>query len=296
MANNIGSSPSLRGAVDLSALLRKNDAPRTAASESGLSREFDDRSVGELVELSHKIPVVTEIYGGNLTPQLQAVVESYGGRFLYGSIQAESAPELIRALQIQGIPVVLAFVGGQPLPLFQGIPPEQDVRTVLDQVLALAAKNGVTGTVSPSDGVEDDEPPLPPLHQEAFDALSRNDIDGARQAYQKALQENPKDSDAEAGLAQVDLLGRVRGVDAAAARAAAAATPTSVEAALVVADVDVAGGHLADAFRRLLALYPDADETEKELLRARLLSYFVVAGPGVDEVKAARTQLANLMF
>lgn len=296
MASNSGSFPSLHGAVDLSSLVRKNDPPRSAPADSALSRVFDDRTVGELVELSQTIPVVTEIYGGNLTPQLQTLVESYGGRFLYGSIQAESAPELIRALQLQGIPVVLAWVGGQPLPLFQGIPPEHDVRTVLDQVLELAQKNGVTGTVTPAQSPEEEEPPLPPLHQEAFDALSRNDLDAARQAYRKALQENPKDIDAEAGLEQVELLARLQGVDQAAAREAAASAPASIEAALVVADLDVAGGHLADAFRRLLSLYIGADETGKETLRTRLLSYFVVAGPGVDEVKQARTQLANLMF
>lgn len=293
--SNAGFSPSLRGAVDLSGLLRSPDAKRGPVEGSATSRVFDDQSIGALVELSKSVPVITEIYGGELEPQLESLVESYGGVFVYGSIKAETSPELVRALQIQGVPVVVAWVGGQPLPLFQGIPPDNDVRSVLDQVVELARKNGVTGTVAPS-SEEPEEAPLPRLHQEAYDALERNDIDAARTAFQKALAENPKDVDAEAGLAQVELLGRVQSVDAADARAKAAAAPLDVEPALVVADLDVAGGHVADAFHRLLALYPQLSEEDKDVVRARLLQLFIVAGSATDEVKKARTALANLMF
>ena len=47
---------------------------------------------------------------------------------------------------------------------------------------------------------------------------------------------------------------RTAGVDLAAARAAAAADPPDVEAAITVADLDVLGGHVEDAFTRLLDL------------------------------------------
>ena len=293
--SNAGFSPSLRGAVDLSGLLRSPEATRPSVDGSAASRVFDDQSIGALVELSKSVPVITEIYGGELEPQLESLVLGYGGVFVYGSIRAESSPELVRALQIQGVPVVVAWVGGQPLPLFQGIPPENDVRTVLDQVVELARKNGVTGTIEPS-SEEPQEAPLPRLHQEAYDALGRNDIEAAKSAFQKALAENPRDVDAEAGLAQVELLGRVHSVDAQAARATAASSPLDVEAALVVADLDVAGGHIGDAFQRLLGLYPQLTAEDQDILRARLLQLFIVAGSATDEVKKARTALANLMF
>lgn len=293
--SNPGFSPSLRGAVDLSGLLRKSEPTRPTHAAAGGSRQFDDQSIGELVELSRSVPVITEIYGGELAPQLQSLVESYQGSFAYGSIRAEDAPQLLGALQIQGVPVVVAWVGGQPLPLFQGIPPEADARVVLDQVLELAAKNGVTGTIQASPE-ESEEAPVPRLHQEAYDALERNDMEAAKSAFHKALAENPKDSEAEAGLAQVELLARMHGIDGPAARSNAADNPTNVDAALVVADLDIAGGHVDDAFRRLLGLYPGAGDQEKELLRTRLLHYFVVVGSTSDEVKKARTALANLMF
>ena len=76
--------------------------------------------------------------------------------------------------------MVVALVGGQPVPLFTGAVPEQQVREVFAQLLQLAAQNGVTGSVdvdaSRAGGCrEPEEPPLPPLHAEAFDAIEAGD-------------------------------------------------------------------------------------------------------------------------
>jgi putative thioredoxin len=261
-------------------------------------RDVDDTSIGELVELSKRVPVVLEIYGGELTPQLGPLIESYRGAFVLGTVRGENAPELVQALGIQGIPTVVALVAGQPVPLFQGIPPEAEIRAVLDQVLALAAKGGVTAKVAPpsDDTAEPAEEPLPPLHQEAYDALGRNDIAGAKAAFAKALVQNPADSEAEAGLAQVELLERVTALDANQARGDAAAKPEDVTAALAVADLDISAGHVEDACTRLLALYSTVTPEEKDTIRTRLLSYFILAGATTDAVKQARNRLSSLMF
>ncbi len=293
--------PALAGAVDLSGLVKKNQAPPPASgSPDALVRDVDDRSVAALVELSKTVPVILEIYGGEVAPVLGPLIESYQGRFVLGTVRGESAPELVKALQVEGIPTVLALIAGQPVPLFKGIPAEQEVRAILDQVLAFAAENSVTGQINPAPPGEaeggETEPPLPPLHQEAFDALSRHDLPGAKAAYQKALAEAPADGDAAAGLAQVELLERVYALDADQVRRAAAEDPESVEHALAVADLDISGGHLEDAFARVLGLYPGASDEDKELLRERLLTYFTIVGQGAPEVKKARSHLTSLMF
>ena len=298
MSSPLG-GPALHGALDLSGLVRKHASPApTSAPASPLVRDVDDTTIGELIELSKTVPVVLEIYGGELTPQLGPLMESYAGAFVLGTVRGENAPELVQALGIQGIPTVVALVGGQPVPLFQGIPPEPEIRAVLDQVLALAAKGGVTGRVTPAPAGSEEpaEEPLPPLHQEAYEALSRNDTAGAKAAFQKALAQNPADSDAEAGLAQVELLERVSGLDATRTRDDAAANPGDVAAALAVADLDISGGHVEDACARLLALYPGVSADEKDVIRTRLLSYFILAGPTTDAVKQARNRLSSLMF
>ncbi len=295
--------PALAGAVDLSGLVKKNQvppAPSGAAAQNSLVRDVDDRSVAALVELSKTVPVILEVYGGEVTPVLGPIIESYQGRFVLGTVRGESAPELVRALQVEGIPTVLALIAGQPVPLFKGIPSEPEVRAILDQVLGFAQENGVTGQVDPA--VTDDsdsgevETPLPPLHQEAFDALSRNDLPAAKAAYQKALAEAPADTDAAAGLAQVELLERVYALDADVTRRNAADHPENVDHALAVADLDVSGGHTEDAFVRLLGIFSTASEDDRERIRERLLTYFTLVGQAAPEVKKARTQLASLMF
>ena len=293
--------PALAGAVDLSGLVKKNQAPPpTAATSDALVRDVDDRSVAALVELSKTVPVILEVYGGEVAPVLGPIIESYQGRFVLGTVRGESAPELVKALQVEGIPTVLALIAGQPVPLFKGIPAEQEVRTILDQVLGFAKENGVTGQVDPGPAPDAEgnhtEPALPPLHQEAFDALSRNDLPGAKAAYQKALAEAPADADAAAGLAQVELLERVYALDADQVRQAAAEQPESMERALEVADLDISGGHVEDAFVRLLGLYSAASDEDKERLRERLLTYFTIVGQAAPEVKKARAHLTSLMF
>ena len=293
--------PALSGAVDLSGLVKKNQAPPAPASgaQSTLVRDVDDRSVAPLVELSKSVPVILEIYGGEVTPVLGPIIESYQGRFVLGTVRGESAPELIRALQVEGIPTVLALIAGQPVPLFKGIPSEPEVRAILDQVLTFARENGVTQQVdpgTPEDAQGEEDTPLPPAHQEAFDALSRNDLPAAKAIYQKALAESPGDTDAAAGLLQVELLERVSAMDAESVRRNAAEHPGSVEFALAVADLDISGGHVEDAFARLLGIFPDASAEDKELVRERLLSYFTLVGQAAPEVNKARTALASLMF
>jgi putative thioredoxin len=80
------------------------------------------------------------------------------------------------------------------------------------------------------------------------------------------------------------------------ARAAAAADPTDVSAAISVADLDIAGGHIDDAFDRLLVLFPACDPEAKDRLRGHLVALFSVVGDADARVIAARSRLTNLLF
>jgi putative thioredoxin len=166
-------------------------------------------------------------------------------------------------------------------------------------MLEVAAQNGVTGTVSVDADEEPQEPveePLPPHHQEAFDAISAGDYDTAIAEYKTALAQNPRDQLAVAGLAQVSLLKRLDGAIAADVRASAASAPGDVAAQLAVADLDVSGGHLDDAFARLLDLFPSLDQSGKDAVRARLLEFFEIAGAEDPRVIAARRRLTSMLF
>jgi len=262
-----------------------------------------DATFSNYIELSKTVPVIVDLWSQRseasprLTPILERVVTEYAGRMVLVKVDVDTNPQLAQAFQVQSIPTIIALIGGKTAPLFQGALPEAQVREVLAQVLDVAAENGVTGTLDASaDSGEPAEPPLSLEHQEAFDAIERGDFKAATAAYEKALTIDPKDALAEAGLAQVGLLARLAGTDAGAIRAAAGANATDTAAALAVADLDVVGGHVDDAFDRLLTLFPSVDDDAKNQIRLRLLDLFAVVGPADPRVVSARLRLTNLLF
>ncbi|MFT4230841.1 MAG: tetratricopeptide repeat protein [Microbacterium sp.] len=303
----------LRGAVDLSALRNRPDpvapgaAPESAAaSVPSLVLDVTDATFPQVLELSRTVPVVVDLWAEwcgpctQLSPILEKVVADLAGRVVLAKVDVDANPQLSQAFRAQSIPMVVALVGGQPVPLFTGAVPEPQVREVFAQLLQLAAQHGVTGTVAaPTDEqpvAHEGEPELDPLHAEAFDAIEAGDYAKAISAYERALAENPRDEDARAGLGQVRLLERVQGADLHAARAAAAAGPLDIAAQFLVADLDVAGGHVDDALDRLLDLFAALPSAERAPVRERLLELFGLVGDADARVLRARGRLASLLF
>ena len=304
MSNPLGGA-SVRGAVDLSSLVNRppaGSAPAAAAigSVPSLVVPATDATFTSILDLSSTVPVIVEFYGVGLEPVLGELVASFGGRLVLATVDGSANPQLAQAFQVTEVPAVAAVIAGRPVQLFVGMPAIEEVRPILEQVLTLAAQEGVTGRldVAPGEAVaaEPVEEPLPPLHQEAYDAIAAGDYTLAIAKYQTAITQNPRDQLAVAGLAQVSLLARLDGADAQILRDAAAAAPASVAAQLAVADLDVSGGHLDDAFNRLLELFPSLDAEGKNLVRTRLIEYFEVAGIDDPRVVSARRRLTGLLY
>lgn len=305
----------LRGAVDLSALRNRPATPPPGApggappagGAPSLVMDVTDDTFPQLLELSRTVPVVVDLWAEwcgpckQLSPVIERVVTELAGRVVLAKVDVDANPQLAQAFRAQSIPLVVGLVAGQPVPLFTGAVPEQQVREVLGQLLQLAAQNGVTGVV-PVDAdaapAEEEAPeaPLPPLHAEAFAAIEEGDYPRAVAAYEKALVENPRDAEARAGLGQVRLLDRVKDADLHAARAAAAAAPLDVEVQLLVADLDLSGGHLDDAFGRLLDLFAALPADRRGPVRERLLELFGLVGDADPRVARARARLSSLLF
>jgi putative thioredoxin len=308
----------LRGAVDLSSLRNRPAAPPAGGgapagpagpadgSVPSLVMDVTDATFGAVLELSRTVPVVVDLWAEwcgpckQLSPILERVVRELDGRVVLAKVDVDANPQLSQSFRAQSIPMVVALVGGQAVPLFTGAVPEQQVREVFAQLLQVAAQNGVSGRVEASGEeqpvAEESEPELPPLHAEAFAAIEAGDYDRAVRAYEQALVENPRDEDARAGLGQVRLLARVQDADPAAVRAAAAADPADVPAQLAVADLDLAGGHVDDAFARLLDLFAALPGDERIPVRERLLELFGLIGDADPRVLRARGRLASLLF
>lgn len=312
------------GAVDLSSLSRPAPAaagaaggpvagaPSGAAGTNGVTgvtgvvvdvTEADFQAL--VIEQSMTVPVVIDFWADwcgpckQLSPVLEKLAVADGGRWLLAKIDVDAHQRLGQAFQVQGIPAVFAVVKGQPIPLFQGALPETQVREYLDELLRVAEANGVTGRLTlgePEPAPAEEEPAEDPRYDQAYDAIERGDLDGAAAAYRSLLDSAPDDADARAGLGQVELLRRTHDVDERAARAASAASPDDVDAACRVADLDLLGGNVDDAFGRLVDLVRRTTGDDRDRARTHLVGLFDLVGNQDDRVGAARTALANALF
>jgi putative thioredoxin len=309
----------MRGAVDLGALAQAREA-QAAAAERARARAADPEAAAAVsvvidadeatfqtavIEQSYVVPVVIDFWADwcgpckQLSPVLEKLAHDDAGRWLLAKVDVDANQRLGQAFGVQSIPSLFAVVAGQPIPLFQGALPEPQVRQVLDELLKVAAENGVAGQLAPGAATEaaDElvEPGDPDLDA-AADAIGAGDFDGAEAAYQRLLARKPADPDGAAGLALVGVMKRVQGVDAAAAVAAAQRSPDDLEALLVAADVLLLSGRSEQAFSILVDGVRSSAGADRDRLRGRLLELFDVAGPDDPAVAPARLALANALF
>jgi putative thioredoxin len=296
------------GAVDLSSLAAPPPAPGgagAAADGSGVVVDVTEADFqAKVIDLSMTVPVVIDFWADwcgpckQLSPVLERLAHSDGGRWVLAKIDLDANPRLGQAFQVQSIPAIFAVVKGQPIPLFQGALPEAEVRRFLDELLRVAAENGVNGSVAAGGVAEElvEEPAADPRYDDAYDAIERGDLDAAAAAYRSLLDQTPADADARAGLGQVELLRRTKDLDPVAARKLAADNPDDVAAQTAAADLDLLGGHVEDAFLRLIDLVRRTSGDERDRAREHLVELFGLVGSDDDRVVKARTALANALF
>lgn len=317
---------SMSGVVDLAAMKAAGEAKQKAeqaradaaergggAAPAGLVIDVDEAGFeADVLQRSAEVPVVIDFWAEwcepckQLGPVLERLAHEYAGRFLLAKIDVDQNQMLFQQFGVQGIPAVFAVVAGQALPLFQGAAPEQQVRQTLDQLIEVSEQRfGITGLQGVPAGEEGEaaaepeeapEAPEDPALAAAHSALDAGDLNGAVQAYRNVLSDDPANEEARLGLAQAELLGRVEGLDAQRVRKEAADNPADVTAQLRAADLDLVGGHVEDAFGRLVQTVQRTAGDDREAVRLRLLELFEVIGPEDPRVVTARSALARVLF
>jgi putative thioredoxin len=322
---------SMSGVVDLAAVKAANEARQkaeqaraeaarqgggatTAVSPSSLVIDVDEAGFErDVLQRSAEVPVVIDFWAEwcepckQLGPLLERLAVEYNGRFLLAKVDVDANQMLMQQFGIQGIPAVFAVVAGQALPLFQGAAPEAQIRETLDQLIQVGEERfGLTGIAvaggAPDDAAEDrPAAPVPvgpydALLEAAVQALDANDFGGAVQAYKNVLSDDPGNEEAKLGLAQAELLQRVQNLDPQQVRKDAAANPADVAAQISAADLDLVGGHVEDAFSRLVDTVRVTAGEERNAARVRLLELFEVIGSDDQRVTAARSALARVLF
>jgi thioredoxin-like negative regulator of GroEL len=316
------------GAIDLSGLKRPTQGGAQAgapagppsggasggsvAGSSAYALDVVEQNFQSLLEASVTAPVALVFYAPTQVPEsttmardVATVAGEYDGRFLAGLVDIDASPAIAQAMQIAQVPLLLFILDGrpaaQPIP---GLIKLDELRTLFNQLGQQLTAQGITGRHQPrttgapvadSDG-DDDEPQVDPRYAAAQQALETNDIDGAVAEYQRLVDANPADAEAAAGLAMTKVLQRTEGVDLAKAREAAAADADDVDAQTLVADLDLLGGHVDDAFTRLVELVRRTAGDDRNRAREHLLGLFAAVGNDDPRVLRGRQSLASALF
>ena len=281
----------------------------TGGTGTAYSVDLTEQNFQGVLEASMTAPILLVFYSrtrmpesGTLADDVRTLSDEFEGRFLAGLVDIDAAPAIAQAMQIPSIPLVVLVLDGRPMPLLQDALPIDELRTALNQVMQQVTAQGVTSRHQPrtsaptADEAGDGEPEVDPRYAAAQDALGEGDIDRAVAEYQKLVDANPADTEAAAGLAMAKVLQRTQGVDLQAARAAAAEAPDDVDAQTMVADLDMLGGHVDDAFGRLTELVRRTAGDERDRARTHLLGLFAAVGNDDPRVIRARQNLASALF
>ena len=311
------------GAIDLSSLKRPAPQPAGRPAAGGPPRgaaggpaggapgsyavEVDEQNFQSLLESSMSAPVVLVVYSPSRMPASAQLADDFTtlageleGRIAVGRVDVDAQPGIAQAMQIQALPLVAVVLQGRLQPLFQDAPPMSELRPLMGELLQQLAQQGMTGRHQPfASGPapsEAEEPQADPRYAAADDALVSGDLDTAIAEYKKLVDANPADTEAALGLARAQLMKRTSGVDLTTARQAAADAPDDVDAQLMVADLDLLGGHVEDAFVRLIELVRRTSGDERDRARLHLIEMFAVVGNDDPRVLKGRQSLANALF
>ena len=287
-------------------------------AKADLIKDGTDASfVADVIEASKAQPVIVDFWATwcgpckQLTPALEKAVLAAKGAVKLVKIDVDKNPSFAGQLRVQSIPTVYAFVDGRPVDAFMGAVPDSQLKTFIDKL---------TAGKGPSE--------LDQLLDMARESVELGDLGGAAQAFAQALQVEPDNLKAIAGLARCYLTGgdperaqevvdmapagakdaELDSVKAALALAAEANAETGAFEARLAADQNdhearfelakaLAGrGEMAAAADHLLTIIA-ADRTwNDEAAKKQLLTIFEAAGPMSEVAKQGRRRLSSILF
>ena len=251
--------------------------------------------VSEFVSKSKEQVVVLLAWSARST-QSKEILETLGklekadnGSWLLGTVDVDSQPQVAQALQIKSVPVAIAIIAEQLLPLFESAPPADQVRLVINKLLELASQKGVGAAP-----VGETEIPMEAEEEAAYAAMEKGDYKAAKLSYEAWLKRKPNEQVAVVGLSQVNLMLRIEGLDP--VLTLKNAKDDDLTSQLMCADIQVASGDYQAAFDRLLQVIKSMAGEDRDKAKNHLISLFNLVDPADPRLIKARAALASALF
>ena len=281
-------------AFDLSSL----KAPAAGESTIAYGKEVTQANlVSDFVKESNNKVVILLCWSPR-SAQAKEILEILGklesadqNAWLLGTVNVDAQAAVAQALQVQSVPVAIAIIQEQMIPLFESVPPLDQVRLVINKLLELAAGKGI-GNAPENTAVV--ETPMEPEEEAAYAAMEKGDYAAAKAAYQSWLKRKPNDPVATIGLAQADLMNRINGLDFALTLKNSKAEDLTSQ--MMCADIEIAQGDYEAAFNRLIAAVKSFTAEDRDKAKAHLLQLFNLVDPADPRLVKARGQLASALF
>ena len=296
-----------------------NDAQSAASGD--IIKDTTTAGFGkDVIEASRDALVLVDFWAAwcgpckQLTPLLEQVVTSYGGKVRLVKINVDEHPAIAGQLRIQSLPTVYAFRDGQPLDGFMGAQQESGIREFIDRLLG-------------PDAAAETEQALAQAEQ----AAEAGDLQTAAEIYAAILQADGQQPDALAGLANcylksgdverakqtialvppdkasnpavasvkatLELSERApQAAETSGLEARLAANPADHEARLELAVAAAAAGDKERAVDELIELFRRDRNWNEEAARKQLVQFFEAWGPKDPHTVDGRRRLSSLMF
>jgi putative thioredoxin len=287
----IGGGANFGNAFDLSSLKK----PATDQLPTVGIEVTQENLVSEFVAKS-KEKVVVLLAWSPRSAQAKEILETLGkleradnGAWLLGTVNVDAQPEVAQALQVKAVPIAIAIVAEQLLPLFESVPAPEQVRLVINKLLELASQKGVG-----SAPVGSTEMPMEPEEEAAYAAMEKGDYKAAKLSYEAWLKRKPNEQVAVVGLSQVNLMIRIEGLDP--VLTLQNAKDDDLTSQLMCADIQIASGDYEAAFDRLLKVIKSKSGDERDQAKSHLISLFNLVDPTDARLIKARAALASALF
>ena len=285
-------SANFGNAFDLSTLKKPTGEAVTPTHGKAVTQE---NLVSDFVAKSKESVVILLAWSAR-SAQAKEILETLGkleiadkNAWLLGVVDVDTQPQVAQALQVKSVPVAIAIIGEQLLPLFESVPPADQVRLVINKLLELAAQKGVGTTLEGSTEI-----PMEAEEVAAYAAMEKGDYKAAKLSYEAWLKRKPNEQVAVVGLAQVNLMLRIDGLDPVLTLKNAKAD--DVTSQMMCADIEIATGNYEAAFERLLNAVRSMAGEDRDKAKAHLISLFNLVDPTDPRLVKARGQLASALF